>query len=98
MYFTVRIERVGLCSTCINSVNCIYRARRGFDAIYCEMFCIEADSTKQSDDFNEERLILPGVQNSYSASFKGLCQNCQNRDGCLLPRPEEGVWHCEEYM
>lgn len=29
--------------------------------------------------------------------FKGLCMNCAHRDTCLLPRPESGVWHCEEY-
>jgi len=28
---------------------------------------------------------------------KGLCMNCAHRDTCLLPRPESGVWHCEEY-
>jgi len=29
--------------------------------------------------------------------FKGLCMNCDNRFECQLPRPEGGVWHCEEY-
>lgn len=29
---------------------------------------------------------------------KGLCVNCMNRDACLLPKSEGGVWHCEEYM
>jgi hypothetical protein len=28
---------------------------------------------------------------------KGLCMNCANRDTCLYPKPEGGVWHCEEY-
>lgn len=32
-----------------------------------------------------------------SERFKGLCMNCDNRFDCLLPRPEGGVWHCEEY-
>jgi hypothetical protein len=29
--------------------------------------------------------------------FKGLCMNCDHRFECRLPRPEGGVWHCEEY-
>ncbi len=28
---------------------------------------------------------------------KGLCMNCDERETCMLPRPESGVWHCEEY-
>ncbi len=30
--------------------------------------------------------------------FKGLCVNCANRHTCLCPKPEGGVWHCEEYV
>jgi hypothetical protein len=29
--------------------------------------------------------------------FKGLCVNCKYRETCLYPKPEGGVWHCEEY-
>ena len=27
----------------------------------------------------------------------GLCPSCENRDRCIYPRPEGGVWRCEEY-
>ena len=30
--------------------------------------------------------------------FRGLCSNCANRQTCLLPKSEGGVWHCEEYL
>jgi hypothetical protein len=30
--------------------------------------------------------------------FRGLCINCDVRHTCMFPRPEEGVWHCEEYV
>jgi len=26
-----------------------------------------------------------------------LCATCVKRDTCTLPKPEGGVWHCEEY-
>ena len=27
----------------------------------------------------------------------GLCSDCVLRKECLFPKPESGVWHCEEY-
>jgi hypothetical protein len=27
----------------------------------------------------------------------GLCRNCARLSDCTYPRPESGVWHCEEY-
>ena len=35
---------------------------------------------------------------SHRASFKGLCVNCDHRFTCTLPKPESGVWYCEEYL
>lgn len=29
--------------------------------------------------------------------YTGLCAHCAKRDVCVLPRPNGGVWHCEEY-
>ena len=28
---------------------------------------------------------------------KGLCRNCKKHESCILPKPEGGVWRCEEY-
>jgi hypothetical protein len=33
-----------------------------------------------------------------AGEFEGLCVNCANRETCLVPKPEGGVWHCEEYV
>ena len=32
-----------------------------------------------------------------SARYKGLCRNCKKQETCELPRPEGGVWRCEDY-
>jgi hypothetical protein len=32
-----------------------------------------------------------------SSKHKGLCKNCKKRDSCQLPKPEGGVWRCEDY-
>jgi len=30
-------------------------------------------------------------------TYKDLCLNCQKEDVCTLPRPEGGVWRCEQF-
>ena len=35
---------------------------------------------------------------SLRTPFKGLCVNCDHRFTCTLPKPESGVWYCEEYL
>ncbi len=27
----------------------------------------------------------------------GLCATCEKRKTCVVPKPEGGVWRCEEY-
>jgi (2Fe-2S) ferredoxin/predicted RNA-binding Zn-ribbon protein involved in translation (DUF1610 family) len=29
--------------------------------------------------------------------YRGLCLNCAKREFCTFPKPEGGVWHCDEY-
>jgi len=31
------------------------------------------------------------------SKYKGLCKNCKKKETCILPKPEAGIWHCEEY-
>ena len=37
------------------------------------------------------------VRGEDSEKYKGLCKNCKKRKTCKLPKPEGGVWRCEEY-
>ncbi len=94
-------EYIGLCATCIHAPNCVYRARRGHDAVYCELFedspeipsnpnPINSSSTKPNAPARDGDVHEP-------EKIKGLCINCAHRDTCRLPRPRGGVWHCEEY-
>jgi len=32
-----------------------------------------------------------------SENLLGLCKNCEKRKTCTIPKPEGGVWRCEEY-
>ena len=84
---------VGLCVTCNNAENCVYRKRRGRDAIYCETF----DGYALPNGKGVARIVVMMQDTVESTEFKGLCVNCAHRDDCKLPRPAGGVWHCEEY-
>lgn len=104
---------MGLCTTCNNIPECGYRETRGFDAIFCELFdtytpprARAADSDHESSrnapkDRKGNRLSNnphsnPGSNNPED-NVKGLCINCDHRNDCCLPKPEGGIWHCEEY-
>lgn len=38
----------------------------------------------------------PGLEEG--SEYRGLCGHCELRKTCALPRPEGGVWRCENYM
>lgn len=87
---------IGLCVTCNNAADCVYRKQRGTDAIYCEMFDAHVPSggNGSSKGFAYPEVTL---DTATSDGLKGLCVNCAHRNDCKLPRLGGGVWHCEEY-
>ncbi len=87
---------VGLCLTCNNSGTCVYRKRRGTDAIYCELYDGYA-IPQNGHGLKMTSAIIDGSQETGISGTKGLCVNCAHRDSCQLAKPESGVWHCEEY-
>ncbi|RKX30529.1 MAG: hypothetical protein DRP46_05225 [Candidatus Zixiibacteriota bacterium] len=96
----IQEHSVGLCSTCNNAATCVYRAKRGFDAVYCESFN-DFSAPMHADEKRGDTVMGDSPEKTEKVSdlrpLKGLCVNCANRDSCTLPRPESGVWHCEEY-
>jgi hypothetical protein len=96
-----RRRREGLCSTCIHSAGCAYRARSNEPVVCCEEF---SDSVRSALPERVEQPAL--VQDALGAArrdalaseqFKGLCMNCRHRDTCAFPKAGGGVWHCEVY-
>jgi len=45
----------------------------------------------------EDSVAGSGEKEQDSSKYKGLCKNCRKRDSCRLPKPEGGVWRCEDY-
>jgi len=93
-------ENFGLCSTCNNAAGCYYRARRG-PALFCELFDGYAPPAER---ITSERASPPTDSSSARRAaeeevfkYSGLCVNCEHRRTCTHPKPEGGVWHCENY-
>jgi hypothetical protein len=41
--------------------------------------------------------ISPVAEGKNSWKHKDLCRSCKKRETCILPKPEGGVWRCQEY-
>lgn len=91
-------EYYGLCSTCNNASGCTFPRDPNKPVVHCEEF----DSGGPSPVKTAGKDRSPPTQ-SYAAKekdsdkFMGLCSNCENRENCTFPKPEGGIWHCEEY-
>ena len=91
---------IGLCATCNNAADCVYRKRSGVDVQFCELFDDRAASGDGSSagDSDSRVAVAPEQPQVFDVrELKGLCVNCAYRDVCKLPKPRGGVWHCEEY-
>jgi len=83
----------GLCLTCNNAPGCYYRARRG-PALFCELFDDFVDLAAPRGGFGAAPVTTPAKP---APARAGLCGNCEHQQTCTHPRPEAGVWHCEDY-
>ena len=83
-----------ICLTCNHTESCGHRGTPGRPIYFCEHFeafapvSTTVPTTKAPD---------PSVNNQPKSQYKGLCMNCEHREDCAVPKPEGGIWHCEEY-
>ena len=91
----------GLCSTCETASTCTFPR----DPERPIMHCDELDSY-QGDTVTVKKVARAELAGPKAVSeaeqkelgkYKGLCVNCENRETCTFPKPEGGVWHCDEY-
>jgi hypothetical protein len=81
-----------LCSACKYDPTCIYEIESETAILQCEQFELGIRESAAGPP-SGQRPPQPG-----SFRFAGLCANCENRDTCIYPKPEGGVWRCEEYL
>jgi hypothetical protein len=82
----------GLCAACQHDPDCILEATTSGMILQCEQFEM---------GFLKRATVPPAARASRSAGetngHTGLCSNCANRETCIYPKREGGVWRCEEY-
>jgi len=92
------VEYRGLCSTCKNAPHCTFPRDPQKPVFQCERFESEEPSPMRAAARDESAASRShATQGSGSTRFLGLCSNCEKRETCRLPKPEGGVWDCEEY-
>lgn len=82
-----------LCSTCGHAETCGNRSTPQRPIFFCELFEVSAPPPAVTPAAARE----PAPRHD-AGEYKGLCVNCENRSTCALPKPEGGIWHCEEYQ
>jgi len=90
--------RRGLCSTCKHASECTFPVDPQRPVLQCEEFeGVENNVTIKNKP--EIELVRKEDLNkdADTQEFKGLCKLCRLRNSCTFPKPEGGVWHCEEY-
>jgi hypothetical protein len=87
------VEYQGLCSTCNHAPTCVRLKHQKGPIWFCEEFdnYVSPPKRKVSEDVSQLK------EKTYDRSM-GLCCNCKNRETCTFPKPEGGIWHCEEYQ
>jgi len=85
-------KQADLCVNCRHRLDCQYRKPNARPVIFCEEFEIEETPSRPS-----RKRAPEAAEAETTGSLKGLCMNCAHRKTCRLPKPEGGVWHCEEY-
>ena len=85
----------GLCSTCNHARTCMLLHNADRPVHYCEEFDGKANDPVRAVSSRGPHISREGPMDA--EPYPGLCSNCERRETCALPRPEGGVWHCEEY-
>lgn len=83
-----------LCSMCKNALDCRYIKSQESSILFCDEF----DGYKEKIpkiEFIKQVTKVPEKNNP--SNLIGLCRNCEIRETCTYPKPESGVWRCEEY-
>lgn len=89
----------GICAHCVNASECAYPKDAGRPTLFCDEFeGFEPRAMARVSSIHEKCKAAPQADSSKElALYKGLCRTCANNDGCDFPKPEGGVWRCEEY-
>jgi hypothetical protein len=85
----------GLCVQCRLADDCTFGPRLAGRAVRS---CDEFEGGRLRPDLRATaQLGGPGRTNGTRPRL-GLCANCGAWEGCTFPKPDDGVWSCDEYV
>jgi len=90
----------GLCQTCRHTPSCLFLEHNRSPVAQCEEFDTDGARPVRSEGKTVRApgsTMVPDASRGGKRRFTGLCTDCENRTSCAFPKPEGGVWHCEEY-
>jgi len=92
-------QHSGLCLSCRNALTCTFLRDPNEAVLQCDEFDGFESFLRKPKSFSQKSMMdfksNPGKKDLYGT--KGLCSVCEDRKTCTYPKPEGGVWHCEEY-
>ena len=90
------IETQSLCVNCRHKESCMFLKDAKRPILFCETYEVCPVQNSGVIDMPTERRDREkrGLE---SEKYKGLCSDCLHRETCMIPKPEGGIWHCEEY-
>lgn len=96
---TKKVRKLGICSVCKDEAKCTYPKKSKRPILQCDEFEPHKSlpEKKRSKSINVKNRSQDKFVSKETASYKGLCINCENRETCTFPKSDGGVWHCDEY-
>ena len=92
---------LGLCSYCKSAPNCTFTRDPNRPVCECDEFVgftyasVGIPNQKNASLKHLSKNPLPSEDPFHL--YKGLCSQCEERANCIYPKPEGGVWHCDEF-
>jgi len=91
------VEQNTICSTCQHKPYCTNARNASGSIIYCEEFELEYPATPESQGKVRQISQRYSYEKQEPNGLIGLCSDCRGWRSCTFPKPEGGIWHCEEY-
>jgi hypothetical protein len=82
----------GLCGACERRTLCSLRVASAGPVLQCEEFAGAPSYVRCVERRPGETVAV-----ATRVGVLGLCANCARFDTCAFPKPEGGIWQCEEY-
>lgn len=83
-----------LCANCRHQSDCGFLPKACTPILECELY--ECGLSERPRLIVVKKACAAAAAEEAEAPL-GLCTNCENLQGCNLPKPQGGVWMCEEY-